>query len=95
MVVGRTNLVLLKGAQDTDAGLARLAEEADDLAGVRLALDVLFHIHVEQTVRLRDARVPVQLDTLPAHHLAAGSNVHHTNCVLYILEDIKQQIGLL
>ena len=69
--------MLLESAEDTDAQLARFTEEADDLASVRLTLDILLHVDIEQGVRLRYTRVPVQLDTLPAHHLAAKRNGHN------------------
>ena len=63
--------MLVKRAQHADARLALLAVEAHHLVGVHLARDVLLGADVEQVVRLRDARAPVQLHASPAQVLVA------------------------
>ncbi|RUS91893.1 hypothetical protein EGW08_000295, partial [Elysia chlorotica] len=58
-------LVLVKGAQHTDAGLTGLAVEPDHLILVLLALDVLLDLNVEHAVVL--GYLPAPYPRLPVH----------------------------
>ena len=63
--------VFVESAQDTNAGIARLAVEADGLVAVFLAFDVLFRLHVEYRVVAGHLRLAVELDAVGAQQLGA------------------------